>query len=122
MADIGGEGSATFAAKATSAVGGGLVWGIFVTMLLVIPTLFAGIFSPFVSKANKVIKDKVEGIPTGAKPKTGKMTKADRLYQARMAELEAEREEQELANKLAQIKARKARAKSQGQNTSATVI
>ena len=124
MADIGGEAGAGFAAKATTAVGGGVVWGIFITMMLIIPTLFAGLLSPFLSKANKVIKDKIDTVPIGesVKAKTStKKSKADREYEARMAELDAQREEQELADKLARLKARK-RQKSSHQSASTTVI
>ena len=123
MADLGGEAGAGFAGKAASAVGGGVVWGIFVTMLLIIPTLFAGLLSPFVSKANKVIKDKVDTIPVGQskpKAKTGKRTRADREYEARMAELDAQREEQELAERIARLQARKKQKTTR--SASATVI
>lgn len=113
MADVGAEGG-TFLAKAGAAGAAGALWGIFGTMLLVIPSIFMGLFGPVLKKGSSIVSEKVEGIrPAASQSATRsveevKTTRAQREYQRKLAALNAEREEQELAAKLEALKRRRA--------------
>lgn len=116
MADIGGEAGAGFAAKAGSAIGAGALWGIFASAFLLIPALFASLLGPLLKKATTAVNTRVnatsEEEEEDAQPRT-KMSKAERDYQKKLAELEAEKEEMDLAARLEKVRARQAgRAKS----------
>lgn len=113
MADVGAEGG-TFLAKAGAAGAAGALWGIFGTMLLVIPSIFMGLFGPILKKGSSMVTEKVEGLRPAATQSTTrsieevKTTRAQREYQRKLAALNAEREEMELAAKLEAIKRRRA--------------
>ena len=115
MADIGGEAGAGFAAKAGSAIGAGALWGIFASAFLLIPALFASLLGPLLKKATTAVNTRVNATSEeeeDAQPRT-KMSKAERDYQKKLADLEAEKEEMELAARLEKVRARQAgRAKS----------
>lgn len=113
MADVGAEGG-TFLAKAGAAGAAGALWGIFGTMLLVIPSIFMGLFGPVLKKGSSIVTERIEGVrPAASQSATRsveevKTTRAQREYQRKLAALNAEREEQELAAKLEALKRRRA--------------
>lgn len=120
MADVGAEGG-TFLAKAGAAGAAGALWGIFGTMLLVIPTMVMGLLSPLAKKANKVVSEKIDATPVKTKGPI-RESKSQREHQKRLAALEAEREEQELRERLEALNRKKARRSSQGAGTSVHTI
>ncbi len=111
MADVGAEGG-TFLAKAGAAGAAGALWGIFGTVLLIIPSIFMGLFGPVLRKGSNMVSERVEGIrPPATRSKSAqevKTTRAQREYQRKLDALNAEREEMELAAKLEAIKRRRA--------------
>jgi hypothetical protein len=111
MADVGAEGG-TFLAKAGAAGAAGALWGIFGTVLLIIPSIFMGLFGPVLRKGSNMVSERVEGIrPSATQSKNAqevKTTRAQREYQRKLDALNAEREEMELAAKLEAIKRRRA--------------
>jgi hypothetical protein len=120
MADMGAEGG-TFLAKAGAAGAAGALWGIFGTMLLVIPTMVMGLLSPLAKKANKAVSDRIDSTPIKAEAPV-RESKSQRDHQRRLAALEAEREEQELRERLEALNRRKARRSSQGAGASVHTI
>lgn len=113
MADVGAEGG-TFLAKAGAAGAAGALWGIFGTVLLVVPSIFMGLFGPVLKKGSNMVTEKIEGIrPSVAQanaknPEEIKASRAQREYQRKLDALNAEREEMELAAKLEALKRRRA--------------
>jgi hypothetical protein len=113
MADVGAEGG-TFLAKAGAAGAAGALWGIFGTVLLVVPSIFMGLFGPVLKKGSNMVTEKIEGIrPSVAQanaknPEEIKASRAQREYQRKLEALNAEREEMELAAKLEALKRRRA--------------
>jgi hypothetical protein len=124
MADIGGEAAGGFLAKAGAAGATGALWGIFATALLVIPSIIMGLFAPVLKKGTDKISEKLnqqQAQGPQAKQEVQK-SKADRDYQRKLAALNAQREEEELAEKLAMIKARRQRnAANQGTSRNVTI-
>jgi len=124
MADIGGEAGAGFAAKAGSAIGAGALWGIFASAFLLIPAIFGSLLGPILKRVTTSVNTKVSTIGNSneeeeedSKPQV-KMSKAERDYQKKLAELEAEREEIDLEARLNKVRARQAgRAKASRQAT-----
>ena len=121
MADVGGEAAGGFIAKAGAAGATGALWGIFATALLVIPSIFMGLFAPLVKKSSDMVTEKLNHARTPEKQEPQK-SKADREYQRRLAALNAEREEAELAEKLQVLKARRQKASThQGNGRNVTI-
>lgn len=116
MADIGGEAAGGFIAKAGAAGATGALWGIFATALLVIPSIFMGLFAPIVKKSSDMVAEKLNHARTGEQKQEPQKSKADREYQRRLAALNAEREEAELAEKLQVLKARRQKANAHQSN------
>ena len=116
MADIGGEAAGGFIAKAGAAGATGALWGIFATALLVIPSIFMGLFAPIVKKSSDMVAEKLKHAQTGEQKQEPQRSKADREYQRRLAALNAEREEAELAEKLQVLKARRQKANAHQSN------
>ncbi len=123
MADIGGEAGAGFAAKAGSAIGAGALWGIFASAFLLIPAIFGSLLGPILKRVTTSVNTKVSTIGNSneeeedSRPQV-KMSKAERDYQKKLAELEAEREEIDLEARLNKVRARQAgRAKASRQAT-----
>jgi uncharacterized protein YlxW (UPF0749 family) len=124
MADIGGEAGAGFAAKAGSAIGAGALWGIFASAFLLIPAIFGSLLGPILKRVTTSVNTKVSTIGNSneeeeedSKPQV-KMSKAERDYQKKLAELEAEKEEIDLEARLNKVRARQAgRAKASRQAT-----
>lgn len=112
MADVGAEGG-TFLAKAGAAGAAGALWGIFGTVLLVVPSIFMGLFGPLIKKGSNMVSEKVEGIGAGnsqakvKSPQEIKFSRVQREYQRKLDALNAEREEAELAAKLETLKRRR---------------
>ena len=110
-----GAGEATLAAKVASGASAGVAWGSFVTLLLLIPAAFGTLLSPFAKKANTAISEKIASVQSNqatSRKTTG--SKADKEYNRRMAELNAQREEQELRDRLAALTRKKAKGRSAG--------
>lgn len=122
MADVGAEGG-TFLAKAGAAGAAGALWGIFGTMVLVIPSIFMGLFGPVLKKGSNIVTEKVEGLrPQAAQVNARtqhevKASRAQREYQRKLDALNAEREEMELATKLEALKRRRAAAANPNRET-----
>lgn len=110
-----GAGEATLAAKVASGASAGVAWGSFVTLLLLIPAAFGTLLSPFAKKANAAISEKIATIqPSQTTTRKTSSSKADREYSRRMAELNAQREEQELRERLASLARKKTKSRSNG--------
>jgi uncharacterized membrane protein (DUF106 family) len=111
MADVGGGETAGFLAKAGAASSAGLLWGLFGSMVLIVPGIIMSLFAPLAKKAKDVVDEKVNNIPS-SQPKvaqTAKMTKADKEHQRKMDALKAEKEEQELMERLQNLQKKKAK-------------
>ena len=113
-------------AKAASAGVAGALWGIFASAFLVIPAIFGSLFAPALKKTHTTITQKLDETKVGkSKPvvvMTGKkMTKAEREHQARLAEINADLEEQKLRQELARLASRR-KVKASGRNASAQSI
>ena len=113
-------------AKAASAGVAGALWGIFASAFLVIPAIFGSLFAPALKKTHSTITQKLDETKIGqSKPvvvMTGKkMTKVEREHQARLAEINADLEEQKLRQELARLSSRR-KVKASGRNASAQSI
>jgi len=111
MADVGGGESAGFIAKAGAASSAGLLWGMFASMVLIVPGIIMSLFAPLAKKAKDVVDEKVNNIPS-SQPKVAqatKISKAEREHQRKMDALKAEKEEQELMERLQNLQKKKAK-------------
>ena len=121
MADLGNEGSVTLAAKVGSAGMAGALWGVFATFFLMVPAVITGVIFPFAKKAQSALNNKINETAQPAKALPRKMTKAEREYEARLAELNADKEEAQLRAKLERLSKRKARRTEDADNSVHTV-
>jgi hypothetical protein len=113
-------------AKAASAGVAGALWGIFASAFLVIPAIFGSLFAPALKKTHSTITEKLDEVKTKqAKPvvqaSSKKISKAEREHQARLAEINADLEEQKLRQELARLASRR-KVKASGRNANAQVI
>ena len=113
-------------AKAASAGVAGALWGIFASAFLVIPAIFGSLFAPALKKTHSTITEKLDEVKTKqAKPVVQasgkKISKAEREHQARLAEINADLEEQKLRQELARLASRR-KVKASGRNANAQVI
>jgi hypothetical protein len=120
MADDGAVAGAGVLAKAGAAGIGGALWGIFASGLLVIPILLGSIFGPLFKKTHKLVDERVNAPRQQGKRPGQMMSKADREYQTKMAELAAQKRQQELTEELNRLKGRKTQ-KAKRANVSATI-
>lgn len=112
MADVGGTETAGFLAKAGAASSAGLLWGLFGSMILIVPGIIMSLFAPLAKKARDTVDAKVNNIssPQAKQVQQGtKVSKAEKEHQRKMELLQAEREEQELLERLEGLKKKKAK-------------
>lgn len=112
MADVGGGETAGFLAKAGAASSAGLLWGLFGSMILIVPGIIMSLFAPLAKKARDTVDAKVNNIssPQAKQVQQGtKVSKAEKEHQRKMELLQAEREEQELLERLEGLKKKKAK-------------
>jgi hypothetical protein len=112
MADVGGTETAGFMAKAGAASSAGLLWGLFGSMVLIVPGIIMSLFAPLAKKAKDTVEAKVNNLPSpqARQPQQGtKVSKAEKEHQRKMQALQAEREEQELLERLQNLQKKKAK-------------
>lgn len=112
MADVGGTETAGFLAKAGAASSAGLLWGLFGSMVLIVPGIIMSLFAPLAKKAKDTVEAKVNNLPSpqARQAQQGtKVSKAEKEHQRKMQALQAEREEQELLERLEGLKKKKAK-------------
>lgn len=112
MADVGGGETAGFLAKAGAASSAGLLWGLFGSMILIVPGIIMSLFAPLAKKARDTVDAKVNNIssPQAKQVQQGtKVSKSEKEHQRKMELLQAEREEQELLERLEGLKKKKAK-------------
>jgi hypothetical protein len=122
MADEGAVAGAGIIAKAGAAGIGGALWGIFASGLLVVPILLGSLFGPLFKKAHKAVDERVNTPRQQSKSPGQKMSKSDREYQTKMAELAAQKRQQDLTEELNRLKSKKPqKAKPKRANVSASI-
>lgn len=112
MADVGGGETAGFLAKAGAASSAGLLWGLFGSMILIVPGIIMSLFAPLAKKTKDTIEAKINNIPSPQAKQVQqgtKVSKAEKEHQRKMELLQAEREEQELLERLEGLKKKKAK-------------
>ena len=112
MADVGGTETAGFLAKAGAASSAGLLWGLFGSMILIVPGIIMSLFAPLAKKARDTVDAKVNNIPAPQAKQVQqgtKVSKSEKEHQRKMELLQAEREEQELLERLEGLKKKKAK-------------